>query len=346
MNATVAKIVDLLFAQNTDMTPEVQALQDELMNNCQERFEDLVAHGSTEDEAIGAVVESLKGMEEVIDAYPKKTTAQPTVETASGTDQRFDAAGIVRITFDARSLDLTCEACDGDNVRVLFDDELSDVLTVERAGDTLRIHDKDRKSGWWTQMFSRAMADSEVRVLVPRTLRFALESHTLSGDVSVEGVAPTEALIASISGDIELSAADTLTRLDVNTASGDVEISASADSMRIKTMSGDIGINGDAPSFEVSSVSGDVSAFGGYQTVALKSVSGDVSLRCADGALQRINAVSTSGDVHIALPASVHSVALSGQTTSGDLRCTLSQSADGLPIQARTVSGDVNITRA
>jgi ABC-type proline/glycine betaine transport system permease subunit len=70
MNETVKRIVEILF-QDTEMTDEVASIKDEVMNNCQERYADLVARGMTEDEAIGEVVESLKGMEEVIGEFPK-----------------------------------------------------------------------------------------------------------------------------------------------------------------------------------------------------------------------------------------------------------------------------------
>ena len=71
MNDTVARIVDLMF-ENTEMTEEVAALRDEVMNNCQERFFDLVESGVSEDDASSAVVESLKGMEDVVNQYQRK----------------------------------------------------------------------------------------------------------------------------------------------------------------------------------------------------------------------------------------------------------------------------------
>ena len=65
MNATVSRIVELLF-EDVQMTEETEAIHDEVMNNCQERYASLVAEGYSEDDAIGAVVESLKGMDEVL----------------------------------------------------------------------------------------------------------------------------------------------------------------------------------------------------------------------------------------------------------------------------------------
>ena len=54
MNATVQRIVELLF-EDLEMSAEVQAIKDEVMNNCQERYEDLLAQGLSEDEAIAAI---------------------------------------------------------------------------------------------------------------------------------------------------------------------------------------------------------------------------------------------------------------------------------------------------
>ena len=49
MNETVKKIVDLLFAKTVD-NEETRALHDEVMNNCQEHYADLVARGLSEDD--------------------------------------------------------------------------------------------------------------------------------------------------------------------------------------------------------------------------------------------------------------------------------------------------------
>ena len=65
MNQTVKRIVDILF-QETVENDETKALHEELMNNCQEHYQDLISRGLSEDEAIDEVVESLKRMKDVI----------------------------------------------------------------------------------------------------------------------------------------------------------------------------------------------------------------------------------------------------------------------------------------
>ena len=54
MNDTVARIVEIMF-QDVEVNDEVTAIRDEVMNNCQERYNDLVNAGISEDDAIAAV---------------------------------------------------------------------------------------------------------------------------------------------------------------------------------------------------------------------------------------------------------------------------------------------------
>ena len=71
MNDTVARIVEIMF-QDVEMNEETAAIRDEVMNNCQERYNDLVSSGVSEDDAIAAVIESLKGMEDVLAPYKRR----------------------------------------------------------------------------------------------------------------------------------------------------------------------------------------------------------------------------------------------------------------------------------
>ena len=72
MNEDVKRVVDALFA-DIEESDEVCSIHDEVMNNCQERYENLVYSGYSREEAIGAVLESLKGMDEVLRDYPRKS---------------------------------------------------------------------------------------------------------------------------------------------------------------------------------------------------------------------------------------------------------------------------------
>ena len=80
MNASIHGIIDHMF-RDTVENAETKALHEELLNNCLEHYDDLIARGMSETEAIDAVVESLKGMKEVIDEYPKKNSVNNEEQT-------------------------------------------------------------------------------------------------------------------------------------------------------------------------------------------------------------------------------------------------------------------------
>ena len=60
MNKMVKRMVDLLF-EDVESTEETRELHDEIMNNCQDHFQDLTDSGMTEDEALSS------GMQEMLE---------------------------------------------------------------------------------------------------------------------------------------------------------------------------------------------------------------------------------------------------------------------------------------
>ena len=66
MNEIVSRIVNRLFEAIPNPNEETEAIREELLNNCQEHFEDLIRRNYTEEEAEKEITESLAGMEEVI----------------------------------------------------------------------------------------------------------------------------------------------------------------------------------------------------------------------------------------------------------------------------------------
>lgn len=136
MNTTVARIVEIMF-QDTIMNDEVTAIKDEVMNNCQERYEDLVARGMDEDIAIAAVVDSLKGMEEVIAQYPKKATTVPYQEQDEDTekDLAFAPEQLDAINLLLTSEDVNIERSRDEMVHVRYDSEdIPDLLAEVMDG--------------------------------------------------------------------------------------------------------------------------------------------------------------------------------------------------------------------
>ena len=102
MNTHVTQMVELLF-QNVQTSEEVQALHDEVMNNCQERYQDLISHGISEEEATAAVMESLKGMDEVLREYPQREKT-PEANTDEAMDPEIADAAEERMTFSPEEM--------------------------------------------------------------------------------------------------------------------------------------------------------------------------------------------------------------------------------------------------
>lgn len=68
MNPTITKIIDLMFRGMPD-SEEIRSMREELLTNSQARYDDLVASGKTSNEALGEVLDSLRGVEELLDQY-------------------------------------------------------------------------------------------------------------------------------------------------------------------------------------------------------------------------------------------------------------------------------------
>ena len=140
MNATVSRIVDLLF-EDVVMTEETEAIRDEVMNNCQERYTALIADGYTEDDAIGAVVESLKGMDEVLKDYPRTANVDDTDAFRKEDDAyswiRWDSIDALRI--QVQSADVEVQPSEDGKTSMELHNGTRTMLCPQVEGNTLVI---------------------------------------------------------------------------------------------------------------------------------------------------------------------------------------------------------------
>ena len=373
MNTTVARIVEIMF-QDTVMNDEVQALKDEVMNNCQERYQDMLARGMQEDEAIAAVIDSLKGMEEVIAEYPRKVEAPAFEEDDEPEkDLVFDPKQVKRVKVILTSDDICVESSCDDLIHVCYDVEDMPNLVVNAAGDTLQIQRDNKvevktpempeKKEW--NSFSGIMNNigrmlgnikvnvqygggGEVTIALPDEYAFALELHSTSGDVSIDNVNVNDIFVGTTSGDVEINLDKDIVpeKIYVKGASGDACINANARNLHAHTVSGDVECNGEYEGVFVNTVSGDGEVNGMIQEAKLNSVSGDMELYVKSDALRKVQCNTTSGDLTIHLPALLQGqVAVQMNTTSGDRNNRFGEPV-GAPlafVQANSVSGDVTV---
>lgn len=350
MNATVARIVEIMF-QDTEMNEEVQALKDEVMNNCQERYNDMIARGLSEDEAIAAVVDSLKGMEEVISQYPRKKAEEDDFDEDepdddddedededTEVDQTFDPESIRMIRVNLISDDVTVESSFDDRIHVCYDREDLPNLEVRREGNVLvversegsgnrHIHmdfnGKGMKWNSFSDMFKdigRMIAGSgigftsgRVTISLPKGHALAFEGHTTSGDMELIDVALTDATLESMSGDLMLDArgAEQVQRIRVIDANHGSRIN--------------IRMEDDEENQQVEGLS--------MNRVKLKSSSGDIEVnaRCNE-----LSVETMSGDVDITSFSDQARIS----TVSGDLNAR----GSWREVQVKTISGDAELT--
>ena len=381
MNETVRGMVEQLF-ENTVMNDETNALKDEVMNNCQERYADLTEKGLPEEEILEAVSESLKGMEDIVASYPRKETAlseqeEKTVRPADGTGT-FDPSAVQRLV--VRLTDGSIDVVPGEEelitVELTSDPETS--LTAELSDGALNIIQRKIPGGGaentsrpagsraprdiaggindairqLTQIVQRfgvgASVNNQVRVHLPANCRLAADIQSLSGDIRWNGAAAEHMLLDTTSGDLEafVPTGDPVCVAQIKSASGDIRSDLDAEDLTLQSMSGDIQWSGTAQRLTATSISGDLNMSGSFRESRLKSVSGDVTVS-ADEKAAEMRAISTSGDVTIHLSAGVTAAKTDLWTISGDTHVNNLLISDTAPlfVQADSVSGDITLTR-
>lgn len=360
MNETIRRVIEMMF-EGTEETEEVKALRDEVLANAQDRYEDCRGHGLTEDEAVGAVLESLKGMSEVIDEYPKKQ--RPRVQKVvwdDGHEDNFDeeTPSSYLFTDDIRKLDVnlldedvTIRASEDNAWHVELED--GQFVNVEVTDGTLNIgrkkgpsvqfvwHNKKTErgndeslGGWISRIVNQSLnsigrsvsfgGGGDVTVYVPTSAAVALSLHNTSGDIRVDDVRMTELRCDTLSGsaDIHMLPDNRLPSVYLKSTSGDFDAQVYADRLQLNTLSGDFDITGECGDLKISTTSGDVDFSGSFTQATGRTVSGDITLRKTDLEKTQIDVSSTSGDVDIYIPREMTAcVALRSTSGSAWSRC-------------------------
>ncbi len=374
MNETVARIVEIMF-QDVEKNEETDAIRDEVMNNCQERFVDLISSGMNEDDAIAAVIESLKGMEDVLAPYKKvRRSAEELGDMDNGEsgerNMAFRADEIHQINVCLVSEDITLEASDDDEYHVIWDADESPMMDVcvsngvlkveRRAGEPAKPNRSEKveyqSSDDMTDFIKTEAGKIEINMdSISRAMKALGEKIKLqfSNGVNIGfGPAGSEVTIQipeyaiphtkllTTSGDIDAQGV-ALADLNVTSTSGDINIDLAEDEelsrVEIRTTSGDIEAACFAESATIASTSGDVEVGGRVNDLTVSTISGDIDVR-AD--VKNINFKAISGDVDLCFE-SVEVREVSGSTISGDIGIDLPDGIGAIAINTQTRSGDV-----
>ena len=364
MNATINGIIDHMF-RNTADNAESRALHEELLNNCLEHYEDLVSRGMSETEAIDAVVDSLKGMKEVIDELPKKPgyaaeekqvpyiqveekekkeeTKQAEPPKEKRTEYTFDPATVRVLKTDMKGCDLQIGPSPDGLIHVRCEE--MDQMICEASSGVLRVRVADVSSSVADDplLSGKDISARSILNFLGKALGSAVSRITVSWNVYID--LPASALeemeLDARSGDIVLKTAFPK-KISAHTASGDVRLESDAGETALKieagSMSGEVEVFGNADALTLTSMSGEVTAKGTFGTVVMKSTSGDVQLT---GYAESLRLNSVSGDVNADLR-NTDVRLIEAAATSGDVEIKLAPGTDSVSASMRTVSGSAS----
>lgn len=214
-------------------------------------------------------------------------------------------------------------------------------LRVQESGTVLIVDTDPARSGWRSSF--------AVRVTAPANS--GVRTQTQSADIRLTGVID-RLDVRTASGDVQ---ADVVQRGSlVQTASGDVRIASIGADAEIRSASGDITVRSCAGALSVHSTSGDVRVEEPASDVFVRAVSGDVSiLDAVDGVIE---ATAVSGDIVIGIhPGSLAKIdlsSISGETRNDfevheePVEAPQDGPAGKLDVTCRTTSGDIRLRRA
>ena len=374
MNETVARIVEIMF-QDVEKNEETDAIRDEVMNNCQERFIDLTTSGMNEDDAIAAVIESLKGMEDVLAPYKKVRRSAEELgdmddEESGERNMAFRAEEIHQVSVCLVSEDITLEASDDDEYHVIWDADESPMVDVSVSNGVLKVErragepakpNRNGKAECQTSddmadfikteegkieinmdSISRAMKSLGEKIKMQFSNGMGISFGPAGSNVTIQ--IPENAIphtkILTTSGDIEVQDV-ALADLNVTSTSGDINIDLNEVQhmklVELRTTSGDIEANAFTHEMTIASTSGDVEVEGYYHNLTVNTISGDIDVR-AD--VKNMSFKAVSGDVDLAFN-SVEIREVCGSTISGDIDIDLPAGIGAIAINTQTRSGDV-----
>ena len=264
----------------------------------------------------------------------------------------FDTTGHVALRISLSGGEVTIEAVDrpGVDVEVV---PLRDNDVTRKAVAETRVEMIDRgagheviveigKSSGFT-LGRGAKVGVRVRCPLGSDVSFRASSADLDGTGQLGAVDAKSA-----SGDITL---EDVRRLEADTASGDVRVRDTAETLAVRTASGDVTARRCLGPLSANLVSGDLIVAEAAAGLAATTVSGDVYVSAAGGGDMRLQAVS--GDVHLAISRGER-IYVDAASVSGTMQSELGLDsgpqldADGpvYDVRVRTVSGDLQITRA
>lgn len=239
--------------------------------------------------------------------------------------------------------------------------EHTETLTVDEAIALLSV---DVHAGDVQIRDAPAGSPVQVEVTTRSAFRQANWTHEVSGyQLELSGSCSGAWPIDSCSTSYEITVPADV-RAEVQTGSGDAQVTGLTGATKVRTGSGDIRLNSVTGGLEARTGSGDIQAhLVGAQQADLRTGSGDltagftvattaVNARTGSGdiratfavAPQKVTAKTGSGNLRISVPPDRTAYDVTGSTGSGDRQISVPTGSSQNRIEASTGSGDVSIT--
>lgn len=221
------------------------------------------------------------------------------------------------ISIEADNYDIRLVPSEDKHCKVVYQEEREMTCSVCVEGDTLVIQQENHRK--WSEYIDFSWGKRELTVYLPQTEYREFKVESLSGTIKIpKEFTFTEASICNTSGDIYFGAAVKGT-LSLETFSGDLELhNVTAENIEMQSISGDIECFRVAAQekLEIESTSGEIELTqSDAATMDLKTVSGDVEGTILSGKSFDIDTVS--GDVMV--PPSGTGGSCRIETMSGDI---------------------------
>jgi DUF4097 and DUF4098 domain-containing protein YvlB len=274
-------------------------------------------------------------------SHAASPTAKVSIENVSGT--------VTVTAWDKPQVDVSGSLSDG-----------ARPLQIQGSNDSLEIKvegKNDGDGGWFNWGKNSHMGATTLNVRVPRGSSLNLD--VVSAPVAVDGLEGGKIEVNTVSGRVRLSAR--ARSLNVDSVSGSIELAGHVEDAELQTVSGDITAPSVGATLKAETVSGHMTINGGpFRKAELSTVSGDLQLAGALAPDGSINIDSMSGDVQLQVPANL-SAAITASSFSGQLRSDFGEAKKGEDgpgseltatagagrgkIHVETFSGDLKIRR-
>ena len=328
MSDSVKKIMDRLFGEE-ETEESIRALREEIENNCEEHYDDLIRQGYGEQEAAEEIARSLQGMEEVVAEMRREAAAaKPArVETPEiqvrETEKPVEKPAVEADPFEKGEKDGEPVSRDG---HLVISASGLGLLKAQASSEDLVF--RSSADGWIHIIWD---PENGRKVNVYRTGSVLHLNVTVESDEeTAKKAAPERNPFKDEHGNFTLNLQDLLSFVRKTVTTGIMKVVPAQIRVEIPELL--------FPTLDAATRSGEIQIHGlTLQEATLRSGSGDIGL--AEGRVQGVlNCATTSGDIRVSVP--------TGKSVLSSISGDLSYTGDTREIRLQSTSGDIDLNAA